>query len=184
MIGMQSALVSKISEVRWVHSSGSSRFSPPEGGTTNEKGIAMSWSWRIGRIAGIDVYVHFTFLILLAWIGVSYYLQNRDLWEAFVGVALILALFGIVVLHELGHALAARRYGIATRDITLLPIGGVARLERIPEDPKQELVVAVAGPAVNVVMAAAIYLGTSLGSGLVEASDAARVGGAFLSQMF
>jgi Zn-dependent protease/predicted transcriptional regulator len=144
----------------------------------------MSWSWRIGRIAGIDVYMHFTFLILLAWIGVSYYLRNRDLWEAFVGVALILALFGIVVLHELGHALAARRYGIATRDITLLPIGGVARLERIPEDPKQELVVAVAGPAVNVVMAAAIYLGTSLGSGLVEASDAARVGGAFLSQMF
>jgi Zn-dependent protease/predicted transcriptional regulator len=144
----------------------------------------MSWSWRIGRIAGIDVYMHFTFLILLAWIGVSYYLQNRDLWEAFVGVVFILALFGIVVLHELGHALAARRYGIATRDITLLPIGGVARLERIPEDPKQELVVAVAGPAVNVVLAAAIYVGTTLGSGLVEPTDAARVGGAFLSQMF
>jgi Zn-dependent protease len=144
----------------------------------------MSWSWRIGRIAGIDVYVHFTFLILLAWIGVSYYLEHRDLWEAFVGVALILVLFGIVVLHELGHALAARRYGIPTRDITLLPIGGVARLERIPEDPRQELVVAIAGPAVNVVMAAAIYVGTSLGSGLAEASEAARVGGAFLSQMF
>jgi Zn-dependent protease/predicted transcriptional regulator len=144
----------------------------------------MSWSWRIGRIAGIDVYVHFTFLILLAWIGITHYLDNHEVWEAVVGVGFILALFGIVVLHELGHALAARHYGIPTRDITLLPIGGVARLERIPEDPKQELVVAVAGPAVNVVMAAAIYMGTRLGSGLADVSDTARVGGPFLSQMF
>ncbi|MGP0064276.1 MAG: site-2 protease family protein [Isosphaeraceae bacterium] len=144
----------------------------------------MGWSWRIGRIAGIDVYVHPTFLILLAWVGLGHYLAHGDPAEAFRGVAFILALFGIVVLHELGHALTARRYGIRTRDITLLPIGGVARLERIPEVPSQELLVALAGPAVNVVMAAAIYLGLWLGGGLSPIDESLQVGGGFLQQMF
>jgi Zn-dependent protease len=108
----------------------------------------MGWSWRIARIAGIDVYMHFTFLLLLAWVGVTHYLARRDVGDAVAGLVFIVALFTIVVLHELGHALAARRYGIATRDITLLPIGGVARLERMPSDPWQELVVAIAGPPV------------------------------------
>ncbi|HJQ80218.1 MAG TPA: site-2 protease family protein [Lacipirellulaceae bacterium] len=144
----------------------------------------MSWSWRIGRIAGIDVYMHFTFLILVAWFALSHYGANRDPMEALRGVLFILALFGIVVLHELGHALAARRYGIRTRDITLLPIGGVARLERIPEDPKQELVVAIAGPLVNVVLAAVIYLVLSVDIRLAELTNATRVGGDFLAQMF
>ncbi|HEX4590672.1 MAG TPA: site-2 protease family protein, partial [Gemmataceae bacterium] len=85
----------------------------------------MSWAWRIGRIAGIDVYLHFTFLLLLIWVAAEYYLAHGDPTEAAYGVAFVLVLFGIVVLHELGHALAARRYGIRTRDITLLPIGGV-----------------------------------------------------------
>jgi Zn-dependent protease/predicted transcriptional regulator len=147
-------------------------------------GIIMNWSWRIGRIVGIDVYAHFTFLLLLGWVAASHYLAHDDVAEGIRGLVFILALFGIVVLHELGHALAARRYGIHTRDITLLPIGGVARLERMPEDPKQELVVALAGPAVNVVLAASIYFGLSLGSGSTPDPDVLRVGGSFLDQLF
>ncbi len=144
----------------------------------------MSGSWRIGRIAGIDVYVHFTFLLLLGWVAISHYLAHGDLAEAMSGLAFILALFGIVVLHELGHALAARRYGIRTRDITLLPIGGVARLERMPEDPWQELVVALAGPAVNVVLAAGIYFVLALGRGVESLDESVRVGGGLLDQLF
>ena len=145
----------------------------------------MGWSWRLGRIAGIDVFMHFTFLLLVAWIGFSHYMAHGDVREALVGVAFILALFGIIVLHELGHALAARRYGIETRDITLLPIGGVARLERMPDKTWQELVVAVAGPLVNVVIALAIYVGLRYGPGdLTGIERSARVGSSFLSQMF
>ncbi len=144
----------------------------------------MGWSWRIGRIAGIDVYVHPTFLILLAWVGLAHYMAHHDPAEAMGGVAFIVALFGIVVLHELGHALMARRYGIRTRDITLLPIGGVARLERMPEVPSQELLVALAGPAVNVVMAAGIFAGLMLGRGVAPVEEVLRVGGGFLQQMF
>ncbi len=137
----------------------------------------MGWSWRIGRIAGIDVYVHFTFLLLLVWVGIEHYLAHGDIGEAIGGLVFILALFGIVVLHELGHALTARRFGIRTRDIILLPIGGVARLERMPDDPRQELLVALAGPAVNVVLAAVIYVVLTYGQGLSPAGEAMRVGG-------
>src|SRR5436190_13660293 len=134
----------------------------------------MGWSWRLGRIAGIDVYVHFTFLLLLGWVAIQHYTEHGDVAEALGGLVFILALFGIVVLHELGHALAARRYGIQTRDITLLPIGGAARPERMPDDPRQELVVALAGPAVNVVLAAAIFVVLVLGEGLSPPSEVLR----------
>ncbi len=146
----------------------------------------MKWSWKIGEIAGIGVFVHATFLILLAWIGLSYWQAGHSISAVIEGVGFVLALFGCVVLHELGHALAARRYGIATRDITLLPIGGVARLERMPEDPKQEIVVAIAGPLVNVVIAAAIYVGLLISGNVINASEQITiVGGTFLvSLMF
>ncbi|UUO07135.1 site-2 protease family protein [Blastopirellula sp. J2-11] len=121
----------------------------------------MKWSLRIGTLFGIGVYVHFTFLIILIWFAALHWTRGDDFSDAVLGMAMVVAIFTIVVLHELGHALAARRYGIGTKDITLLPIGGVARLERMPEDPKQELVVAIAGPMVNVVLAV-IFLALTL----------------------
>src|SRR5579862_3881590 len=106
----------------------------------------MRWSLRIGRIAGIAVYIHATFLILVAWLAVTEYSSHQSTAAMLQTILYVVLLFAIVVLHELGHALAARRYGIETQDITLLPIGGLARLKKIPEDPAQELVVAFAGP--------------------------------------
>src|SRR4051794_27183377 len=117
----------------------------------------MTWSIPIGVIGGTAIRIHVTFLLLLLWIAVGHYAQGGT--EAAVqGVTFIVLVFACVVLHELGHVFAARRYGVHTPDITLLPIGGVARLARIPEIPGQELVIALAGPAVNVVIAALLYM--------------------------
>jgi Zn-dependent protease len=117
----------------------------------------MQWSYSIVRIGGTDVRIHLTFLLLLAWIGIAYY-QDGGAPAAVEGVAFIITVFACVVLHEFGHATAARRYGIKTPKITLLPIGGVAELERMPEKPSEEIVVALAGPLVNVVIAAFLVL--------------------------
>jgi len=143
----------------------------------------MKWSTRIGSLAGIGVYVHATFLILIAWVAFAQWQVTQDAWTAFVGVLFILALFGCVVLHELGHALAARRFGIKTRDITLLPIGGIARLERMPSDPRQELWVALAGPAVNVVIAAALFVILSVKGPLADIETVMVTGGAFFERL-
>jgi Zn-dependent protease/CBS domain-containing protein len=117
----------------------------------------MRWSWRIATIAGIDVYVHTTFVALILFVLVSEWTRARALSAALPAVLFLLAIFTTVVLHEFGHALTAKRFGIRTRDITLLPIGGIARLERLPDVPRQELWVALAGPAVNVALAILTY---------------------------
>jgi Zn-dependent protease len=117
----------------------------------------MRSSLKVASIFGIEVRIHVTFLLYLAWIWLNYY-QVAGLSGAIQGILLILALFACVLLHEFGHAFAARAFGIRTPDITLWPFGGVARLNRIPDKPWQELIVAIAGPLVNVVIAALLFL--------------------------
>src|SRR6266704_283461 len=117
----------------------------------------MAWSLPIFRIAGIQLRIHITFLLLIVWLAFGYYAQGGSAVAASRGI-FVLLLFLCVVLHEFGHAFAAKAFGINTPDITLLPIGGVARLERMPEEPVQELIIAVAGPLVNVVIALGLFV--------------------------
>ncbi|MGH7791798.1 MAG: site-2 protease family protein, partial [Thermodesulfobacteriota bacterium] len=143
----------------------------------------MKWSWKIGEVAGIGVYVHATFLLIIGWVVLSHWRQGQNLATTIVGVIFTLAIFGCVVLHELGHALTAKRYGIKTRDITLLPIGGVARLERMPDDPKQELWVALAGPAVNVVIAMVLYIWLQSTNSFEPLSELSMTSGSFIERL-
>jgi Zn-dependent protease/CBS domain-containing protein len=130
----------------------------------------MLWSFPIAAIAGTVVRVHITFLLFLIWIGAAQWRAGGR--EAAVeGVLFIILIFACVVAHEFGHIFAARRYGIRTPEVTLWPIGGVASLERIPDKPREELVVALAGPAVNVVIAAVLIAFLSLTSAPELVSD-------------
>lgn len=131
----------------------------------------MGWSFPLGTVKGTTIRVHLTFLLFLVWIGGTHYLRGGAAAAA-AGVLFMALLFTCVLLHEFGHVAAARRYGVQTPDITLLPISGVAQLERIPEKPGEELVVALAGPAVNVAIAALLAL--ALG-GVPSASDGMEV---------
>ena len=115
----------------------------------------MSWSLRIARVSGIDIRVHLTFLLIVLW-GALDFGRRGGIHGAFFGALMVCSLFTCVVLHELGHSLVAQRFGVRVREILLLPIGGVARLAREPQKPWQELLIAVAGPAVNVVIAIAL----------------------------
>lgn len=112
--------------------------SPPQAGLS---------ALRIATVAGIPIRLHFTFLLFLLWVGLAGPHRAGGL-----SVAYVLALFLCVALHELGHGIVAQRYDIPVLDITLYPIGGVARIEKRPA-ARQELAIAVAGPAVNVVIA-------------------------------
>jgi len=132
---------------------------------------ALRWSWKLVTVAGIDVYVHATFLLLIAFMAMSDLVAGHGVAAMVRGMLLLIAVFTTVVLHEFGHALMARRFGVRTRDITLLPIGGVARLENMPDKPRQQLLIALAGPAVNVAIALLLF-------GLLRLLD-----GPFLTQL-
>lgn len=122
----------------------------------------MKWSIRLATIAGTEVRIHLTFFLLLLFVALQGMSGGQGVSGALAAMLLVSAMFGCVLLHEFGHVFAARGYGIRTPDITLLPIGGVARLERMPRKPAHELVVALAGPAVNVIIAAGIALALGL----------------------
>jgi Zn-dependent protease len=122
------------------------------------KNQQMKGVLKLGKIAGIRIEVHWTFTLLLIWVVFLDIQRGGTTNSALMNVILILLLFLCVILHELGHALTAKRFDIKTKKITLLPIGGVASLEKMPEKPEQELIVALAGPAVNVIIAMLLYL--------------------------
>jgi len=131
----------------------------------------MKSSWTLFTIRGIAIRIHATFLLLLVWFAASGWMENQRIADAAASVALVVGVFGCVVLHELGHAAAARRYGVGTVDITLLPIGGVARLQGAPPTPRAEIVIALAGPAVNVAIAAALWAFTPADLGALRDAD-------------
>ncbi|MBK7682742.1 MAG: site-2 protease family protein [Bacteroidia bacterium] len=130
----------------------------------------MKGAFRIGSYRNIGVYIHWTFLLLLLWVGGNSFFDGSTVNAIAEEIGFLLMVFFCVLLHEFGHALSAARYGIPTKDITLLPIGGLARLEKIPEKPWHELVVAIAGPAVNVgiiiILALVMYFGKGLPLGM------------------
>ncbi|SHH47663.1 site-2 protease family protein [Marivita hallyeonensis] len=142
----------------------------------------MSWSYSLGHLFGSELRVHATFFLLLAWIGTAAWLSGGPA-DAVVNIAFVLALFACVVAHEFGHALMARRFGIRTPDITLLPIGGMARLERIPEKPSQEIAVALAGPAVNVVIWAFLTILLGVETNLAALGEIEEPGSGFFARL-
>ncbi|MBA2627387.1 MAG: site-2 protease family protein [Gemmatimonadales bacterium] len=139
----------------------------------------MGWSFRIGRIAGTDVKVHITFLLLLVWFAVG----SGSTAAGLDTVLRVLALFACVLLHEFGHIAAGRHYGIGTPDVILLPIGGVARLSRIPEEPRQELVIALGGPAVTLAIVLVLYGAIKAGLGAPVTSVAGILDGPFIASL-
>lgn len=142
----------------------------------------MTWSFPIGRLFGSQLRVHATFFLLLIWVALAAYGQG-GVAAALDNTLFILALFACVIAHEFGHALMARRFGIRTPDVTLLPIGGMARLEKMPDKPGQEIAVALAGPAVNVAIWAILVLlfGEAADPGTLSALDPG--GGSFAARL-
>src|SRR4051794_7905624 len=136
----------------------------------------MSWSLNIGSIAGTQVRVHITFLLFLGWIFAAGWVSEGP-QAAWSGLAFMVLLFACVLVHEFGHIFTARAFGVATPDVTLLPIGGVARLERIPEAPHEEFLVAIAGPVVNVAIAIGFVAvgGAHVHSGKLYAGEGPQV---------
>ena len=144
----------------------------------------MGNSLQLGTIGGIKVKVHWTFALLIGWIIFINMRAGSTTENTFWSVLFILLIFVCVVLHEFGHAFAAKRFGIKTRSITLLPIGGLARLESMPEQPRQELIVALAGPVVNLAIAALVFPFVNLSDAFTEGSIVAVHAGNLLPSLF
>lgn len=159
------------------------RSDAPRSASPRPRVAARRWSRKLVTVAGIDVYVHGTFLLLIAFVAFSDLVAGQGVAAMVRGTLLILAVFTTVVLHELGHALTARRFGVRTRDITLLPIGGVARLEKMPDRPTQQLLVVLAGPAVNLAIALLLFGLVRLLDGPVGIESVRHAGGPFLTQL-
>jgi len=143
----------------------------------------MKWSLKIARVSGIDVYLHFTFVLLILWIALAYWQLEGSIDAVVSGVGFIIALFACVVLHEFGHALTARKFGIRTRSIVLLPIGGIASIEKTPEDPHQEILIALAGPAVSFAIAGILWLLLSAAGGITAVDTLSLSEGGFLQRL-
>ena len=142
----------------------------------------MSWSFSLGRLFGSELKVHVTFLVLLGWISLAAWMAEGAS-AALQNTIFVLALFACVIAHEYGHAIMARRFGISTPDITLLPIGGMARLSRMPEKPNQEIAVALAGPAVNLVIWALLVAFLDADAGIEELARGSSQGGGLIDQL-
>ncbi len=141
----------------------------------------MLRSWKLGRLFGVGVYVHPTFFLVFLW--VVFNSRDAGLTTILTMMALVAAVFGCVLMHEFGHALTARAYGIPTRDITLYPIGGVARLEGVIRRPADEIFIALAGPAVNLAVAlvlAVVLAALGVGRVTLLGEDAAPPGASFV----
>jgi Zn-dependent protease len=137
----------------------------------------------LGSLAGIPVRVHATFLLLLAWIALAYAVAGATPAGVVFNLAMVVAVFATIVVHELGHAVVARRLGGVTREITLLPIGGIASMERVPERPGDELAVALVGPAINLGLALVLALGVRVAGGGYDVDTDVSVVHAFVVQL-
>jgi Zn-dependent protease len=125
----------------------------------------MAWSFKVGRVFGIDVKVHLIFVALVAWFSIDEAVSTGSILAGLQTLSILLLLFGFVLLHELAHSLMALRFGYRVHDITLWPLGGLARIEGGMDNPKSEFLIAAAGPATNLVLAALVY-GAILAFGL------------------
>jgi len=144
----------------------------------------MRWSWKVATIAGIPVRIHATFFFLPIYVAGETAARGGGLSEVAASVGFILLAFACIVLHEFGHALTGRRFGVVTKDITLLPIGGVARLDRMPRRPREEVAIALAGPAVNVLIAAILLLFMHLSPGVYDIEDPLLYQRSLVAQLF
>lgn len=143
----------------------------------------MKWSLKIAQFRGIPVYIHATFLLIIGWVALVHWMQGHNVATTVQGIIFVLLIFLCVVLHEFGHALTAARYHIKTRSITLLPIGGVASLERMPDRPREELLVALAGPLVNVVIAALLGVWLVVTNSFQPFAELSVTGGSLLERL-